>query len=137
MGDDHAAYIKAPVCKDADQTEYVQVIGNSQIITDFVFCDVRGIDDDDDFRLVGKLHQHAEFAVRFKARKDSGGMIVVKELAAEFKIQFITELANTFTDVIGLHGQVFGVVEPLFLHDCMFLLHIFRIYFYYLTKIYI
>ncbi|MFR8349212.1 MAG: hypothetical protein ACLVAV_07890 [Clostridium sp.] len=49
------------------------------------------------FSLVGQLKEHTQLAVRCEARKDSGGVVIVKQLAAELQIQFVTELADPFS----------------------------------------
>ena len=99
-----------------DKPKNVHVVGDAQIVTDLIFCDVGGADGDDDLRLVGKLHQHPQLAVGLKAREHPGGMVVVKKLSAEFQIQFISKLADPLTDVVGLHGQIFVIVKPLLSH---------------------
>ena len=38
-------------------------------------------------------------------------MKIVKQLAAEFKVQLAAELADALADVRGLHGKVFIVVK--------------------------
>ena len=43
-------------------------------------------------------------------------MEIVKELSAELQIQLVSELADPLPDMVGLHGKVFAVVEPLFYH---------------------
>ena len=96
--------------------EDVEIIGDAEVVPDFIFFNVSSVDGNDDFRLIGKLHQHPELAVRGKARKHPGCMEIVKELSAELQIQLVSELADPLPDMVGLHGKVFAVVEPLFYH---------------------
>ncbi len=78
LGDDHASHVKSLVAEGLDETQDIHVIGDAQIVTDFIFFNIRGIDDNDDFRLVGKLHQHLQFAVRCKAGQNTGSVVIVK-----------------------------------------------------------
>ena len=52
-----------------DQTEHIDIVSDTEVIADFIFLDISGVDDNDDLSLVGKLHQHLELAVRRKAWK--------------------------------------------------------------------
>ena len=38
-------------------------------------------------------------------------MVIVKKLAAELQIQFVTELSDPLFNMLLLHGKVFVVVE--------------------------
>ncbi len=100
LGDHHASHIEVPVLKRLDQTENIHVIGDAQVITDFVFLNISGIDDYDDLGLVRKLHQHLQFAVRSKSRKDSGSMVVVKQFSSEFQVELVSELADPLPDML-------------------------------------
>ena len=52
-----------------------------------------------------------DLAVRRKAGQDPGGVIVVKELAAEFQIELAAELIDALPDSGGLGLQVFLIVK--------------------------
>ena len=41
-----------------DQSQYIQIIGDTEISTNFVFFDISGTYNNNDFCLVRKLHQH-------------------------------------------------------------------------------
>ena len=97
--DAYASHIQATACKLIHKTEHVFVIGNAKVAAHFILVNVIGTDNNNDLRLIRKLHQHAEFAVRFKTRKNTGCMVVVKQFAAEFKIKFVAELTDPFTDM--------------------------------------
>ena len=111
LGNTYASNIKSPGCKFINEAENVNIVGNAKISANFIFVNVVCADHNHNFRLIGKLHQHTEFAVRFKARKNSGGMVIVKKLSAEFQVKFVAKLADTFPDMFGLHFQVFCVVK--------------------------
>ena len=98
-GDADTSHIKTSFCKNLDQTEDILVIGDSQIPADFVFINISCTDHDHDLCLVAELHQHTELAVRFKTRENSGSMIIIKKLAAEFQIKLVIKLADSFTDM--------------------------------------
>ena len=53
---------------------------------------------------------------RTKARKHTGGMVVVKQLAAEFQIQLAAEALYTLAYVLRLQLKIFFVIESLFVH---------------------
>ena len=53
------------------------VVGKAGNPADFIFS-MEGADDQYDFRLILQLLEHFEFAVRFKAGKDAGSMVIVK-----------------------------------------------------------
>ena len=97
--DAHASYIKTASGKLINKTENIFVISDAQVTAHFVFVDVCSTDNNDDFSLITELHKHTELAVRFKTRKNTGCMVVVKQFAAEFKIKFVAELTDSFTDV--------------------------------------
>ena len=102
--DDNAAYEKASVLKGIHQAQHVKVIGNPQIPSDFIFLYIAGTDNDDDFRMVRKLFQHFQLAVRGESRQNPGSVVVVEKFASELQIQLVIELTDTFFDMFGLHG---------------------------------
>ena len=69
------------------------------------------VDGDDDLGLVRQLQQHPELAVRGKAGKHAGRVVVVKQLPAELQVQLVPKLADALPDVFRLHFQVFLVVK--------------------------
>ena len=85
-GNYDAADVKPAVSEYTDQAQYIQIVCNAQIVADLVFCDISGIDRDDDLCLISQLHEHAELAVRFEARKHAGCMVIIVKLSAEFQI---------------------------------------------------
>ncbi len=89
----------------------IHVIGNSQIAPDLIFFDIGGVNNDNDFCIVGKLHQHAQLGIGRKAGKHAGSMVIVKKLSAELQIKLVAELVDAFLDVLGLHFQIFFVVK--------------------------
>ena len=84
--DDNAAYMKTAFRKYTDETEHVHIICDTKVVAYFVFCNISCVDRDDNLCLIGKLHQHTQFAVRFKPRENSGGMIIIKQLSSEFQV---------------------------------------------------
>src|SRR5699024_7972778 len=52
LGDHYASYKKASVFECVDKTEYINIIGDPQISSDFVFFNISGTDHDDDFRMI-------------------------------------------------------------------------------------
>ena len=85
-GNYDTADIESAVGEYMDQAQYIQIVCNAQIVADLVLCDISGIDGDDDLCLVSQLHEHAELAVRLEARKYTGCMVIIVQLAAKFQI---------------------------------------------------
>ena len=97
--DHDTSHIEAFSAEFVDETKDVAVRGDAEITADLVLFNRICADGDDDFRLVRKLHQHTQFTVRSKSRKNSGSMVIVKKLSAKFQIQFIVKLVDSFTNV--------------------------------------
>ena len=111
LGDDHGAYIKAQTPEHIRQAQHIIVVADAQIAAHLALFNVSGADGDDDLHLVLQGGQHTNLAVGPEAGQHPGGMVVVKELAAELQIQLVAELAAALLDMRGLQGQVFVVVK--------------------------
>ena len=98
-GQHDTADIKTILPKRIDQTEYVQIIGDTDISTHLVFLNVVGIDHGYDFYVIPDLCQHADLTVRLKSRQNPGCMEIIKQLATKFKVQFPSEIPNPFLDL--------------------------------------
>ncbi len=98
--DAYASHIQATACKFIHETKNILVIGNAKVAAYFILVNVIGTDNNNDLRLIRKLHQHAEFAVRFKTRENTGCMVIIKKFASEFKVKLVSELADSFPDVL-------------------------------------
>ncbi len=110
--DDHGADVQPDRTEQIDQPQHLEFIADAEIGTQLFAFDGAGGHGDDDFRLVLELQQHAQLAVRLKARQHTRGVVVVKQLAAEFHIQLAAELAHALADMLGLHADVLVVVKP-------------------------
>ncbi len=86
--------------KVLDEAEHIFVIGDAQIAPNLVFFDVGGVDGNDDFHVLLELLKHTDLAVRLKARQYPGGVIVVKELSAEFQIELSAELGDALLNLL-------------------------------------
>ena len=127
----HSACLAVVVCDDdgvdkestteesVPQTQHVDIIGDAEVAADFVFLDVDGTDNNDDFRIVFQLHKHFQLAVGLKARQYAAGVVIVEEFTTKFKIELIAELADAFLDVFGLYFQILVVVKSVF-HDLFY-----------------
>ena len=114
LGDDNASDIEAASAELVDQTEHVAVIGDAEVTADFVFLNIGCGNCHYNLCLIGKLHQHAQFRVRCKARQNAGCVEIVEQLSAEFQIQLVVKLVDAVADVLGLHFQVFFIVKSNF-----------------------
>ena len=94
-----AAYHKAMVLEFLSKAEYIHVVSNAKVTANLVFFDINCTDYDYDFSNIRKLHEHLEFAVWLKSRKNAGCMVVVKKLAAEFKVKLVSKFRNSFLNV--------------------------------------
>ena len=110
-GEDHAAHIQAHGAEGIDEPQHVLVVGDTQIAAYFVLFDVRRVDRDDDLHILLQGAEHTDLAVWLKTRKHTGGMIVVKELAAEFQIELAAELGDALADLMGLDCQIGLIVK--------------------------
>ena len=69
LRDNNSADVKPHFAERVNQAQYVFFIGNTQVTANFVGFNVSCIDGNDNFHVVFKLLQHADFAVRMKARQ--------------------------------------------------------------------
>ena len=114
LRDDNTADIEAASAELINQTEHVAVIGDAEVAADFVFLNIGCGNCHNNLGLIGKLHQHAQFCVRCKARKNAGCVEIVEQLSTEFQIQLVVKLVDAVADVLGLHFQVFFIVKSNF-----------------------
>ena len=110
-GQHHAGYIQAKIPEYIDQPDHIPVIGNAQVPPDLVLFNVVGIDDNDHLHLFLQLQKHPQLAVRLEARQNTGSMVVIIELTAEFQIQLAAEFGDPLPDVGRLGLQVFFIIE--------------------------
>ena len=111
LRDAHAADIQPQRTERVNQAQAVVIVGDAEVAAHLVFFNVVCTDRDDDLRIVAQLLEHADLAVGLEAGQHARSVKIVKQLAAEFKIQLAAELADALADVRGLHGKVFIVVK--------------------------
>ena len=114
MCDDDAADVESLLEKLFAQTEHIHIIGDPEIAAHLILFDVGGADDNDNFRIVGELHQHAQLGVGSEAGENAGRMIIVEELSAELKVELVPKLIDALLDVFRLHFQIFFIVKTAF-----------------------
>ena len=76
--DANTSYIETSAGKLMHETQYIFVIGNAKITAYLILLNIRCTDNNYDFSLVGKLHKHAQLAVRFKTWENAGCVIIIK-----------------------------------------------------------
>ena len=103
--DDDASDVEPPLFEHVLEAECVLLICNAKIAADLLLLDGFRAYDDDDLRTVLELLQHPELIVRGKTRQYAGRVIVIIELAAEFKVQF-SEFVHALHDPLRLKLQV-------------------------------
>ena len=116
VGDDDAADIQADAAEGVDKAQCVLVVGDAEVAAALVALDIIRRDGDDYLRIVLHLEQHPHLAVRPEAGQNTGGVVVVKQLAAEFKVQLAAELRYPVTDILRLQLHIFGVVKSYLIH---------------------
>ena len=62
--------------------------------------DIYSTDDNDNLHIVLELEEHLHLTVRMEAGKNAAGVIIIKEFAAEFHVQFIAEFGDTLLNVL-------------------------------------
>ena len=72
-----------------------------------------GVDGDDDLNVIRQALKHTELAVGLETGQHAARMVVVEQLAAEFKVELAAELGDALLDVLGLVGNVLLVIETL------------------------
>ena len=111
-----AAYVQAKATEGVDQAQNVLVVCNAKVATYLVFFNIRRVDGDDDLRLCRKLQQHTDLTVGRKSGQSARGVIVIKQLAAEFKIELAAEFLDALVNVSGLGADILLVVKTDFKH---------------------
>ena len=97
--------------ESVNKPEHVQIVGYTEISSDFVLLDIRSVDHNNDLSLILELHEHLDLAVGSEAGQNSRRMVVVKKLAAELKIELAAELSYSFLDMLRLHLNIFFIVK--------------------------
>ena len=90
--DDNPAYHEASVLEFRPQPQDVLVVGYAQVVAHLVLLDVLCADYDDYLYRAGQLLEHPQFAVGLESWQDPARMVVVEELAPEFKVKLALEL---------------------------------------------
>ena len=116
LGDRDRADIQADLGKSIDQAEHFLVVCDAEVTSSFILLDRIRIDRDNDLDFILQLHEHLDFAVRLKARKNTGGVVIVEEFSAEFQIQLTAEFSDTVTDLLRLHLHVLFIAKAYFKH---------------------
>ena len=114
VSDNHCTREQTYLVELRTKSQHVLIIGDAQIAAHLVFFNVACTDNLYDFRIIGQLHQHAQFAVGMKAGQYSTCMIVIKQFSAKFQIKLIAKTSDALLDVFRLNGKVFIVVETVF-----------------------
>ena len=114
MRDNDRADHKATVDELAAEAEHVFVVGNAEVVADFVFLNIDSADNYHDFGPVAELAEHFQLAVGLKTGQNAACMIIVEELAAKLEIQFVAEPGDALLDVFGLDFEIFLVIETVF-----------------------
>ncbi len=99
MGNHHRTHQKAPLLKLSTKTQDVHIIGDAQIVADFILLYVKSADDYNYLDTVAQLHKHLQLRVGLESRQHSAGVIVIKELAAKLKVKLVSKFGNALFNV--------------------------------------
>ncbi len=91
-GQHHRADVQTQLPENINQADHIPVVGDAQIATNLVLLNVGGVDGNDHLHLILHLQQHSQLGVGLEAGQNTGGVVVIIQLAAEFQIQLATEL---------------------------------------------
>ena len=111
MGDYYAGNHKSALDERFAKTQHILVVGNTQVLTNFVSLDVLRRQNDDDLQQVTELREHPEFAVRHEPGQHTARVHVVEQLAAQFEVQLVAELSNPFAYMLRLNAYVLVVIK--------------------------
>ena len=103
VSDDHGADQEAMPLELIMKPQHIHVIRDAQVIADLVPLNVQCAYDNDDFRAVGQLPEHAHLGIRPETRQNPACMIVIEKFTSEFEVKFVSELRNPLSDVFGLN----------------------------------
>ena len=82
LGNYYTSHIEADVPERIDQTQNIRIVGDADVPTHFTFLDVRRIDDNHDFHLIGKMQKHLHLAVRLESRQHARSVKIVEQFPA-------------------------------------------------------
>ena len=108
---DDACDFDPPLTEIINKFQRVAVIRDSKIGTHFLSLDVTRVDAEHHLRFIAQLLQQTDLYIGIEAGKNSGGVIIIDQLAAEFEIQLVFKSRHTFKDGRGLFGKIRFVVE--------------------------
>ena len=111
LGDDHGAHIEPQIAEHVDEPQHIGVVADAQVAPHLVLLNIAGADGHHDLHVVLQRPQHPDLAVRLEPRQHAGGVVVVKQLAAELQIQLAAKLGPPRRDMLRLQLQVLVVVE--------------------------
>ena len=116
LRDHDRADIEPQIAEHVDEPQHIGVVADAQVAPHLVLLNITGADGHDDLHVVLQRPQHPDLAVRLKPRQHAGGVVVVKQLAAELEVQLAAEVRDALLDVRRLGRNVFVVVKSDFLH---------------------
>ena len=86
-GNYHAVYLQIVSSENIEKPQHFQVICYPEILSGLACGDVAGVDAHDDLRMILQPLEKFDLGVLVKARKNSHGMLVFNQLAAEFQVE--------------------------------------------------
>ena len=109
--DNNAADKKTYASEKTDKADNLLVVGDVKVTAELLLLDCLCAYGDNNFRLILKLKEHFQFTVGLEAGQYPCGVVVVKKLTAEFKLELTSELRQSFSDVLRLCSDIFVVVK--------------------------
>jgi len=109
--DNHRRNMNAPVLEIVDEFQRVGIIGYTEISPHFAALDIAGIYAQDNIRFFLQILQQAHLHIWIESGQHPGGVIVIEQLAAEFKVQLLTHRLNALENSGGLFTKVYLIVK--------------------------
>ena len=113
LGEHDGTHEESVGTENVGKAQDILVVRDAKVTAGLVLLDMVGVDGDDDLNVIRQALKHAELAVGLETGQHAARMVVVEQLAAEFKVELAAELGDALLDVLGLVGNVLLVIETL------------------------
>ena len=114
LRNNHAAHKKPYSAKSVNKAQHIAVVCDAEVTAHLVALYVTRVDNDNNLHARGNVQEHSELTVRLKARQHPRCVKIVKELAAEFKVELAAEFVNSLFNLFGLFFDVQCVIKACF-----------------------
>ena len=110
-GEHYASYVQTYTVEAIDKAHDLSIVGNTQVPSVFIVFDVICVDSNNDLSLISQGLKHTQLGIGGEPGEDTGGVVVVKQLASEFHIKLTAECGDTVSDLLRLQLDILLVAE--------------------------